>query len=453
MALVGVLGGGVSGYGAAVLAAAHGYEVLLSDSGTLKEPYRSQLVRQGIPFEEGGHTLEKLLTAEFVVKSPGVPDTASVVRAVRERGIPVISEIEFAGRYLAPQTRTVCITGSNGKTTTTTLIHEIMRAAGFRAELAGNIGRGLAMQVAEVPAEAQPDWYVIELSSFQLDGMYDFRPDIALLLNVTPDHLDRYDYRMENYVKSKFRITQNLRPEDLFIYNGEDTETQAYLPRVLPALQSGRLAFAVKDAAAGAGGAWYDAETGTMHCGDFAFPADEMRIKGLHNIANALAAVAACRRAGVPDAVIGETLRSFGGVEHRLEPVATVDGVEYINDSKATNVDSVWYALQAMTRPTVWIAGGTDKGNDYEVLLPLVREHVKALVCLGLDNAKLVRSFQGVVPVYDTASLEEALRACRSVAVPGDTVLLSPACASFDLFRNYEDRGRKFKEAVRQLLG
>lgn len=450
MALVVILGGGESGYGSAVLAAVKGYEVLLSDSGQLKEPYRSQLIVKGISFEEGGHSLERILDAEFVVKSPGIPETAPVVKVIREKGIPVISEIEFAGRYLAPHTRTVCITGSNGKTTTTTLIHEIMLKAGFRAELAGNIGRSLALQVVDIPSAEQPDWYVIELSSFQLDGMYDFRADIALLLNITPDHLDRYDYRMENYVASKFRIVQNLRPEDLFVYNGEDPETVGYLPRVLPALAAEKKAFYVKSPKT-ADGAWYDTASGTLHCGDFTLPATEMRIKGLHNIANALAAIIACRKAGVPDGVIADTLRTFGGVEHRLELVATVDGVEYINDSKATNVDSVWYALQAMTRPTIWIAGGTDKGNDYEVLIPLVTEHVKALVCMGLDNAKLVRSFTGVVPVYDTASLDDALAACRAAAQPGDTVLLSPACASFDLFRNYEDRGDKFKEAVNAL--
>lgn len=448
MALAVILGGGESGCGSAVLAQAKGYKVLLSDSGKLKESYRSQLVEKGIPFEEDGHTLEHILGAEFVVKSPGIPETAPVVKAIREKGIPVISEIEFAGRYLAPHTRTVCITGSNGKTTTTTLIHEVMRNAGFRAELAGNIGRSLALQVAEIPQAEQPDWYVIELSSFQLDGMYDFQADIALLLNITPDHLDRYAHKMENYVASKFRITQNLRPQDLFVYNGEDPETLGYLPRVLPDLAAEKKAFYVKSPNTD-DGAWYDAASGMLHYGDFAMPAAEMRIKGLHNIANALAAIVACRKAGVPDTIIAETLRTFGGVEHRLEPVATVDGVEYINDSKATNVDSVWYALQAMTRPTVWIAGGTDKGNDYEVLMPLVKGHVKALVCMGVDNTKLVRSFTGVVPVYDTASLEAALAACRTAAQPGDTVLLSPACASFDLFRNYEDRGEKFKEAVR----
>ncbi len=449
MALAVILGGGESGYGSAVLAASKGYEVLLSDSGKLREPYRSRLAEKGIPFEEERHTLEKILEAEFVVKSPGIPENVPVVRAVREKGIPVISEIEFAGRYLAPHTRTVCITGSNGKTTTTTLIHEIMRAAGLRAELAGNIGRSLALQVAEIPQGEQPDWYVIELSSFQLDGMYDFRANIALLLNITPDHLDRYDHKMENYAASKFRITQNLRPADLFVYNGEDPETLGRLPQVLPHLQAEKVAFRVKEVSSE--GAWYDAAAGMLRYGDFNFPVSEMRIKGLHNIANALAAVVACRKAGVPGAVIAKTFRSFGGVEHRLEPVATVGGVEYINDSKATNVDSVWYALQAMTRPTVWIAGGTDKGNDYAVLMPLVREHVKALVCMGVDNAKLVRSFTGVVPVYDTASLEDALAACREAAEPGDTVLLSPACASFDLFRNYEDRGDRFKEAVKAM--
>lgn len=450
MALAVILGGGESGYGSAVLAASKGYEVLLSDSGKLREPYRSQLIAKEIPFEEGGHTLPKILEAEFVVKSPGIPETVPVVQAIREKGIPVISEIEFAGRYLAPQTRTVCITGSNGKTTTTTLIYEIMRAAGFRTELAGNIGRSLALQVAEVPRDEQPDWYVIELSSFQLDGMYDFRADIALLLNITPDHLDRYDHKMENYVASKFRIAQNLRPQDLFMYNGDDPETLAYLPRILPQLLSEKVSFHTKDAKDGSG-AWYDTVGGVLRYGDFSLSASELRIKGLHNIANALAAVVACRKAGVPDTVIMETLRTFGGVEHRLEPVAMIGGVEYINDSKATNVDSVWYALQAMTRPTVWIAGGTDKGNDYGVLMPLVREHVKALVCMGLDNAKLVRSFTGMVPVYDTNSLDDALAACRGAAEPGDTVLLSPACASFDLFRNYEDRGEKFKAAVKAL--
>lgn len=447
MALVVILGGGESGYGSAVLAASKGYEVLLSDSGNLREPYRSQLKEKGIPFEEGSHTLSRILEAGFVVKSPGIPETVPVVGAVREKGIPVISEIEFAGRYLAPHTRTVCITGSNGKTTTTTLIYEIMRAAGFRAALAGNIGRSLALQVAETPTSEQPDWYVVELSSFQLDGMYDFRAHIALLLNITPDHLDRYDHKMENYVASKFRIIRNLRSHDLFVYNADDPETVAYLPRILPDLRSESVSFRTKTSG-GSDGAWYDVADGLLRYDDFGLPVSEMRIKGLHNIANALAAVIACRKAGVPDGIIADTLRTFGGVEHRLEPVATINGVEYVNDSKATNVDSVWYALQAMTRPTIWIAGGTDKGNDYGGLIPLVREHVKALVCMGLNNAKLVRSFTGVVPVYDTASLEDALRCCREAAEPGDTVLLSPACASFDLFRNYEDRGERFKEAV-----
>lgn len=448
-----VLGGGESGYGSAILATTKGYDVLLSDSGTIKEPYRSQLIAKGISFEEDGHSIGRILTAEFVVKSPGIPDTVPIIQAIRTQQISIISEIEFAGRYLAPHTRTICITGSNGKTTTTTLIHEIMRAAGFRAELAGNIGRSLALQVAEIPADQQPDWYVIELSSFQLDGMYDFRADIALLLNITPDHLDRYDHKMENYVASKFRITQNLTAADLFVYNADDPEVLGYLPHVLPTFAARAVPFTVKS-----GGntqhhqAGYDPVTGILCYADFTMSAGEMEIKGLHNIANALAAIIACTDAGVPETVITDTLRTFGGVEHRLEQVAVIDGVEYINDSKATNIDSVWYALQAMTKPTIWIAGGTDKGNDYEVLLPLVREHVKALVCLGVDNAKLVRSFTGVVPVYDTHSLSDAVDACRVCAESGDTVLLSPACASFDLFKNYEDRGAKFKEAVLALF-
>lgn len=447
--LVVVLGGGESGYGSAVLARMKGYDVFLSDFGTIQEPYRTRLKEQGIEFEEGQHTLEQILKADKVVKSPGIPDNVPVVKALREKGIPVISEIEFAGKFLNSDTRTICITGSNGKTTTTLLIYEIMRQAGFRVGLAGNVGQSLALQLVEEEREGAKEWYVIELSSFQLDGMFDFRADIALLLNITPDHLDRYDNRMSNYVTSKFRIARNQRPEDVFIYNADDPETTAYLSTAGDLERRG-IPFSVKGGEQR--GAWYDTGNGEMRYRDFELNAGQMQIKGLHNVANALAAVVACRAAGVPDEKIKESLRSFAGVEHRMEFAGMIDGVEYINDSKATNVDSVWYALQAMTRPTIWIAGGTDKGNDYEVLMPLVKQHVKALVAMGVDNRKLVEAFTGIIPqVFDTHSLEEAMEAVRRVAGTGDTVLLSPACASFDLFKNYEERGRQFKDAVGRL--
>lgn len=458
MGLAVILGGGESGYGSAVLACKQGYQVWVSDSGTIREPYRGWLVEKGIAFEEGGHSLDKLLTAELAVKSPGIPDKAPVVKALREKGIPVISEIEFAGKFLNPATRTICITGSNGKTTTTTLIYQMLRDAGVKAELAGNIGQSFALRVAE--GSTQPDWYVIELSSFQLDGMYDFRADIAVLLNITPDHLDRYDYQMEKYVTSKFRIVRNQRPQDVFVYNADDPQTMARLLTTEADLLMHGIPFAVKGEELGAdmtmqrGGAWYDEAGGKIRYRDFEMPVSGMRIQGLHNIANALAAVVAAKAVGVSNEDLVRTLGSFGGVEHRMETAGLVDGVEYINDSKATNVDSVWYALQSMKRPTIWIAGGTDKGNDYTRLFPLAKAQVKALVCMGLDNRKLIEDFDGVVPVIrDTRSLQAAMEAVGELAESGDTVLLSPACASFDLFENYEDRGRQFKKAVRKLSG
>ncbi len=438
-----VIGGGESGYGSAVLAQEQGFEVLVSDSGAIKEPYRSQLAERGIAFEEGGHSEEKILGAAEIIKSPGVPDSAPLIVRARERGIPIISEIEFAGRYTGGA-KTICITGSNGKTTTTSLIYEILRGAGFDAECCGNIGRSFAQVVAE-RGERQPRWYVLEISSFQLDGMYDFRADIALLLNITPDHLDRYDHRMALYSSSKFRVARNQRPGDTFVYCADDPEIGSGLADAPGAAV--RVPFSVTRPVAGA---WFD---GTLlHFEDFSFPAPALKIKGLHNILNALAAIVATLRAGAAPEAVASGLETFAGVEHRLEHVRYVGNVEYINDSKATNVASVRYALQSMTRPTVWIAGGTDKGNDYKEIESLVREHVKALVCLGADNAKLVKAFTGVVPeIYDTHSLEEAIAACRRAAASGDIVLLSPACASFDLFRNYEDRGRQFKAAVKAL--
>jgi len=435
-----VLGGGESGIGSAILAKVKGHEVFLSDGGTIKERYRNRLDDYEIPFEEGGHTMAKILGADTVIKSPGIPDKAQAVREIVSADIPVISEIEFAGRYCT--SKKICITGSNGKTTTTTLIYEIMRRAGMDVAVAGNIGESLAYKIAT--AASQPEWYVLELSSFQLDGMYDFRADIALLLNITPDHLDRYDYKFENYARSKMRITRNQHPQDTFIYNADDSAVLGMLDET--EIQASRVPFSVKKTA----GAYFD---GTMlHYGDFCIEASEIKIKGLHNIANALAAIAATINAGVPAEKIKETLRDFGGVEHRLEPVATINGVEYINDSKATNVDSTWFALESMTRPTVWIAGGTDKGNDYSTLLKVARKNVKTLVCMGVDNSKLLKSFEGVVPVIeDTSSLDNAMAAVTRHARSGDTVLLSPACASFDLFLNYEQRGELFKEKVREL--
>ena len=441
MAKIVVLGGGESGYGSAVLALKKGFDVLLSDGGQLKADYKAKIEAAGIAYEEGGHTLDKVLEASLVIKSPGVPDRAPIVQAVLAKGIKVISEIEFAGRYTSG--RKICITGSNGKTTTTTLIYEIMRRAGANVAVAGNIGESFALAVAR--SERDPAWWVIELSSFQLDGMYDFKADIALLLNITPDHLDRYDYQMSKYVASKLRVVRNQTAADTFIYNADDPESLKALPRIK--IEANPVPFSARGAV---GGAWFDGEC--LRYESFSLPAREMKIRGLHNIANALAAVVATSRAGVSFEQIADTLRSFGGVEHRLEAVETIGGVEWVNDSKATNVDSVWYALQSSTRPTVWIAGGTDKGNDYEALKELAQQHVKALVCMGVDNSKLIEAFEGVVPkVYDTHSLAEAVEAARNEAVEGDCVLLSPACASFDLFTNYEDRGAQFKAAVRAL--
>ncbi len=436
-----ILGGGESGYGSAVLAQKKGFDVLLSDGGKLKGDYKAKIEAHGIDYEEGGHTLDKVLSASLIIKSPGVPEKADVVQAALSRGIRIISEIEFAARYTSA--RKICITGSNGKTTTTTLIYEIMRRAGMRVAVAGNIGQSFALAIAE--AEEDYDWYVIELSSFQLDGLSDFKADIALLLNITPDHLDRYDYQMQKYVASKLRIIRNQTFSDTFIYNADDAESLKILPSTK--VEANPIPFSARGAV---GGAWSDGEV--MHYEDKVMPISEMAISGLHNVANALAAIAACSRAGVPFENIASTLRDFSGVEHRMERVCEKDGVEYINDSKATNTDSVWYALQSMTRPTIWIVGGTDKGNDYESLIPLVRDKVKAIVCLGVDNAKLLSAFTDVAPViFDTHSLSDALSAARGVAQLGDTVLLSPACASFDLFLNYEQRGALFKEAVLSL--
>ena len=446
MARIVVLGGAESGVGAAVLAKVKGFDVFLSDNGQIKEEYLATLRQWDIPFEQGGHTPELVLNADEVVKSPGIPGTAPMVRALREQGTHIISEIEFAARY--DTARKICITGSNGKTTTTSLIYYLLREAGLDAGLGGNIGKSYALQVAT----EKHDYYVLEISSFQLDDAYDFRPDIAIITNITPDHLDRYDHKMENYARAKFRITRNLRPEDCFIFDSDDAITIRQLGEIV--VKAKMLPFSqekeVEQGAFVRDGKiimrYEDDETELF--------LNELALGGRHNIYNSMAAALAAKATGISNEVIRASLKSFTPIEHRLEPVLSIRDVLYINDSKATNIDAAWYALECQTRPVVWIVGGTDKGNDYSVLDQLVRERVKAIVCLGVDNAKIHAAFEDIVGkdrITDTLSAEEAVRASAAFAAPGDVVLLSPCCASFDLFKNYEDRGRQFKEAVRHL--
>lgn len=440
-----ILGGGESGCGAAVLGKARGWEVFLSDSGRLAPKYKEMLESRGIPFEEGGHTPERLLDADTVVKSPGIPPTAPLVRRFAEKGTPIISEIEFAGRYT--DARTVCITGSNGKTTTTMLIYHILKKAGLDVGLAGNVGKSMALQVAEDPH----DIYVIELSSFQLENMYDFKAHIAIIMNITPDHMDRYDHKMENYVAAKFRILRNQTKEDYFIYWQDDPIVTAQIRAMqIEALMLPFGEHKLEDSAA-----WVD-ERGIIHFqlpeDVFEIPRDRLALQGLHNLYNSMAAGLSASLLHVRNDVVKAALEDFEAVEHRLEFVAEIDGVRYINDSKATNVNSTWYALESMVTPTVLILGGKDKGNDYNEILPFVKEKVKAIVCMGADNRKLLDFFSGQVPaIVDTHSIGDAVAACRRLAEKGDTVLLSPCCASFDLFKSYEDRGEQFKQQVHAL--
>ena len=441
-----VLGGGESGVGAAILAKDKGMDVFLSDSGSIAPRYASVLDKEAIPYEQGSHDMARILAADDVVKSPGIPDTAPVIKAIKDKNIPIISEIEFAGRYT--DAKMVCITGSNGKTTTTSLIYHILRRAGIDAGLAGNIGRSLALQVAREPHPI----YVIELSSFQLDNMYSFKANIAVLLNITPDHLDRYDYKMQNYINAKFRILQNLTPEDAFIYWQDDPVVAAQLRQI--ATEARMYPFAEHKEENSA--AYIDAEDNFIintPAEDFSMPRADLALHGLHNIYNSMAAGISACLLNIKREDIRSALGDFAGVEHRLEFVRTLDGVEWINDSKATNVNSCWYALEAMKRPTVLILGGKDKGNDYSEILPLVREKVKAIVAMGKDNAKIIDFFSTntTLPVVDTHSLADAVAACRRLAASGDTVLLSPCCASFDLFKSYEDRGTQFKDMVKSL--
>ena len=439
-----VLGAQESGVGAARLAQQRGLDVFVSDMGAIKPAYREELKKHGIAFEEGGHSADRILGADEIVKSPGIPDTASLVKAAADQGIPVISEIEFAFRYC--NGRIVAITGSNGKTTTTLLTHHILKKAGLDVAVGGNVGTSFAGLIAD----GDNAHYVLELSSFQLDGIRAFRPDIAVLLNITPDHLDRYQYRMENYVASKFRIAMNQREEDHFIHCADDPESNAWLQQ--HSVKAQRWPFSIQHSVERGAFLQDDQIHITTNRSTFNMSIIELALKGKHNVYNSMAAGIAARVLEIRKDVVRESLSDFQNVEHRLEHVALVHGIEFINDSKATNVNSAWYALESMDKPVIWVAGGVDKGNDYASLLPLVKQKVKAIVCLGTDNAKIHKAFEGVVPtIMDTASAEEAVITANSIAETGDVVLLSPACASFDLFENYEERGRKFKAAVKGL--
>lgn len=437
------LGAAESGVGAAVLASKKGFDVFVSDMGKIKPHYTEMLDRYGIAWEEGRHTEDLILNADEIVKSPGIPDNAPMVQKIKERGIPIISEIEFAGRYT--NAKMICITGSNGKTTTTSLIYHIFKAAGYNVGLAGNIGRSLALQVAE----ENYDYYVIELSSFQLDNMYEFRANIAVLLNITPDHLDRYDYNMQNYIDAKMRILQNQKEEDAFVYWNDDPVIQKELKKYGIKAKMCPFSIIKKE---GMIGYIADGQYVLEYPTPFNMEQESLALNGKHNMYNSLAAGITADLAGIKNEVIRQSLSDFQGVEHRLEKVARVKGVDYINDSKATNVDACWYALESMTSPTVLIIGGKDKGNDYREIEELVKKKCRALVFLGADNAKLHQFFDGFgIPIADTHSMKDCVEACYRFAKPGDTVLLSPCCASFDLFKNMEDRGEQFKSFVSSL--
>ncbi len=439
MARLVVLGGAESGVGAAVLAKVKGFDVFLSDKGQIKESYADTLRKWDIPFEQGQHTEELILNADEVVKSPGIPGTVPMVQKVKENGIPVISEIEFASRY--DSAKKICITGSNGKTTTTSLIYYLLKNAGLNVGLGGNIGQSYAYQVAT----EHFDYYVLEISSFQLDDIRDFRPDIAIITNITPDHLDRYDHKMENYVNAKFNITRNLREDDCFIFDSDDEITVGHLSKIV--LRCKMLPFSQEK----------ELEQGAfIRENKMIVRVDEeetdvflesLALGGKHNVYNSMAAALAAKATGIESDVIRNSLATFKPIEHRLEPVLSIKDVLYINDSKATNVDSAWYALECQKRPVVWILGGTDKGNDYSVLNDLVREKVKGIVCLGVDNKKIHEAFGGMVSrMEDALSAREAVQKAAAMADAGDVVLLSPCCASFDLFKNYEDRGESRKK-------
>ena len=442
------MGGGESGVGAAALGVKQGFDVFLSDKNPLKVKYSNELKSRGIAFEEGRHDEARILAADLIIKSPGIPHKAPLIQAAKNKGIPVISEIEFAGRYT--HAKKICITGSNGKTTTTLLTYHILKHAGLNVGLAGNVGKSFALQVAE----NDYDHYVLELSSFQLDDMFDFKAEIAILTNITPDHLDRYEYNFQNYIDAKFKILNNQTEEDYFIFCSDDPVTTAEIskrkirPQLFPYTIGERLPF-------GERGAYTHEDSFTIHINQnntLTMKMTELALNGKHNLANSMAAGMAARILELRKETVRESLENFENVEHRLEYVSKVNGITFINDSKATNVNSTWYALESMKTPTIWIAGGQDKGNDYNDLKDMVKNKVRAIICLTKDSAKIRKSFETLVDtIVDVETADQAVRVSYDLAREGDTVLLSPACASFDLFEDYEDRGRQFKSAVRKL--
>ena len=440
-----ILGAGESGTGAAILARQKGFDVFVSDAGKIKPYYRELLDEYQILYESGGHSERLVLSAAEVIKSPGIPESAPIVKLLRKKSIPIISEIEFAGRY--SNAKKICVTGSNGKTTTTSLIHHMMRKAGLNVGIAGNVGRSFALQVATESF----DYFVLELSSFQLDGMFEFKADIAILLNITPDHLDRYDYNFQNYIDSKFKVGQNLTEEEYFVFCSDDEITIKELEKIVSKAQQLPFAYKKKDSDV----AWVG-EDERMQIEfddvDFSMSVHELSLKGRHNTYNSMAAGIAGNVLKIRNEVIREALMDFQGVEHRLEDVTKVHGINFINDSKATNVNSTWYALESVKGRIVWIVGGVDKGNDYSELFKLVENKVNAIVCLGKDNDRVLKAFEGKVEeIVETESMEDAVKTAYYLGRDGETVLLSPACASFDLFESFEDRGRQFKDAVRSL--
>lgn len=438
-----ILGAGESGLGAAILAKKQGWNVLVSDSGKIKDSFKLELENRAIEWEEGMHSNERILQAELIIKSPGIPDKIALIQIIKAKGIKIISEIEFGGYY--SNAKTICITGSNGKTTTTMLTYHILKKAGWNVGLAGNVGQSFAKQIAE----EDYGWYVLELSSFQLDNMYDFRANISILTNITPDHLDRYEYQMQNYVDSKFRILNNQQHEDWFIYNLDDPTIQTEIVKRKPTMQLAP--FSMKKEVT-IGGFAKEKQLTINIKEQLTMSIYDLALKGKHNTQNSLAAGIASRILEIRSEIVRDSLGDFVNVEHRLEFVAKVNGIEFINDSKATNINSTWFALESMEKPTVWIVGGVDKGNDYSELDELVSEKVKAIICLGADNEKIINAFkEKVVTIVEVNSATEAVAYAYQLAKKDETVLLSPACASFDLFENYEDRGNQFKQAVRAL--
>lgn len=438
-----VLGAGESGVGAAILAKKKGYSVFVSDRGMVKDEYRQAMEEYGIEFEENQHSLDRIQGADCLIKSPGIPSTVPFIQEFLNSGKKVVSEIEFAAPYC--KAKTICITGSNGKTTTTMLTHHILKKAGVKVGLAGNVGYSFAKQVANEDF----DWYVLELSSFQLEEMYDFRADIAMVLNISPDHLDRYEYKMQNYVDAKFRILQNQKPNDWLIYNYDDPIIKKEVEKRRPNTQMAAFSLTDKQEKGG----YLDQEQLIINIHkQFTMSIHDLALKGKHNAQNSLASGIAARVLEIRNESVRESLTDFVNVEHRMEFVAKVHGIEFINDSKATNINSTWYALESMSKPTVWIVGGVDKGNDYSELTELAKDKVKAIICLGKDNQKIKDAFEGVVEtIVETTNSMEAVAYAYQLAKKEETVLLSPACASFDLFENYEDRGNQFKKAVRSL--